>query len=79
LIATLVLGGFFSIVQLFEYTHSPFSINDSIYGSIFYFSTGFHGLHVLIGSVMLAVNLMRNTLRQLHPKQHVGFLSAIWY
>lgn len=79
LIATLVLGGFFSIVQLFEYIHAPFSINDSIYGSIFFFSTGFHGAHVIIGSVMLAVNLVRNTLRHLHPKQHIGFLSAIWY
>ena len=79
LLFTLFLGVTFTFVQGFEYIHSPFSINDSIYGSIFYFSTGFHGLHVLIGSIMLLVSLFRNILGELFPSQHVGFTSAIWY
>lgn len=79
LIWTLILGGLFTCIQIFEYLHAQFSINDGIYGSTFYFATGFHGLHVLIGSFMLVVSLIRNTLRQLHPEQHVGFLSSIWY
>lgn len=79
LIITLIYGVFFSIVQLFEYINAPFSINDGIYGSVFFLSTGFHGLHVIIGSIMLLVNLIRNGFRNLLPTQHVGFTSAAWY
>lgn len=79
LVWTLILGGLFTCIQVFEYLNAQFAINDGIYGSTFYFATGFHGLHVLIGSIMLLISLIRNTLRQFHPEQHVGFLSAIWY
>jgi len=77
LLATLFLGITFTFVQGFEYIYSPFSINDSVYGSIFYFATGFHGLHVIIGSIMLIVSLMRNAVGALFPSQHVGFTAAI--
>jgi len=77
LIVTLILGISFTLVQGFEYIQSPFSINDGIYGSVFFFSTGFHGVHVFVGSIMLLVSLIRNGLRQLLASQHVGFTSAI--
>lgn len=79
LVQTLILGGAFTLVQGFEYLNAPFAINDGIYGSVFYFATGFHGLHVIVGSIMLLVSLIRNALRQLNSKQHVGFLCSIWY
>jgi len=79
LLITLIYGMFFTLVQLFEYVYAPFSINDGIYGSVFYFSTGFHGLHVIIGSIMLLVCLIRNELNQFAATQHVGFTCSIWY
>jgi cytochrome c oxidase subunit 3 len=59
LVITIVLGCLFSGVQLLEYRTATFSINDGVYGSIFYMLTGFHGLHVLIGNVFLLVCLAR--------------------
>ena len=79
LLFTLFLGFSFTFVQLFEYITSTFSINDSVFGSVFFFSTGFHGLHVLVGSFMLIVSLIRNGLRQLFATQHIGFIVSIWY
>jgi len=79
LLITLFYGFIFTAIQLFEYIHAPFSINDSIYGSIFFLSTGFHGLHVIIGTIMLLVTLLRNGLRQIYSTQHIGFLTAAWY
>jgi cytochrome c oxidase subunit 3 len=66
----------FTLVQLFEYVKSKFSINDGVYGSIFFLATGFHGLHVIVGSIMLAVALLRNSLRQFLATQHIGFSTA---
>jgi cytochrome c oxidase subunit 3 len=57
LIYTILLAGLFTALQGIEYTVSSFTISDGIYGSCFYFSTGFHGLHVLIGTVFLSVGL----------------------
>jgi cytochrome c oxidase subunit 3 len=79
LIVTLILGISFTTVQGFEYVQAPFSINDGVFGSVFFFSTGFHGLHVFIGSIMLSVSLLRNGLRQLLATQHIGFTASIWY
>jgi len=79
LIVTLILGISFTAVQGFEYVQAPFSINDGVFGSVFFFSTGFHGLHVFIGSIMLSVSLLRNGLRQLLATQHIGFTAGIWY
>jgi len=79
LLVTLFYGFLFTGIQLYEYLHAPFSINDSIYGSIFFLATGFHGLHVIIGSLMLLVTLIRNGLRQIVSTQHVGFIASAWY
>nr|QPN54272.1 cytochrome c oxidase subunit 3 [Myrsidea sp. ADS-2020] len=79
LLVTLMLGITFSVLQLMEYMESSFSISDSSYGSIFYMSTGFHGLHVLVGSIFLSVCLVRTLFNQVSKYHHVGLELAIWY
>jgi cytochrome c oxidase subunit 3 len=56
-VATIILAIIFTLLQGIEYTVSSFTISDSVYGSCFYFGTGFHGLHVIIGTAFLAVGL----------------------
>src|SRR3979490_1814080 len=56
-VVTIILAAIFTLFQGIEYTVSSFTISDGIYGSCFYFSTGFHGIHVLIGTAFLAVGL----------------------
>jgi cytochrome c oxidase subunit 3 len=56
-IVTIILAILFTGLQGLEYTVSSFTISDSVYGSCFYFGTGFHGLHVIIGTAFLAVGL----------------------
>lgn len=56
---TIFLGLFFTVCQLFEYVNCSFSINDSVYGSIFFLTTGFHGLHVIVGTIFLILTLFR--------------------
>jgi len=79
LICTIVLAIIFTGFQLEEYTHAAFSIADGIYGSTFYMTTGFHGSHVLIGTIFLTVCLIRLFRRHFTRHHHTGFLCAIWY
>lgn len=79
LICTIFLGIIFSFFQYFEYINSSFDISDSIYGSTFYMTTGFHGLHVLIGTIFLFICLIRFYYDHLNPERHVSFELAIWY
>ena len=79
LMATIVLGLIFSGVQAYEYIHAPFGFKNSIYGSTFFMLTGFHGFHVIIGTIFLAVCLIRAVKGQFTPKQHLGFEFAAWY
>ena len=65
--------------QGFEYKTSNFSINDSVYGSIFYMATGFHGFHVFVGTVFIAAGLLRHIKYHFTDKQHFGFESSAWY
>jgi cytochrome c oxidase subunit 3 len=58
-LVTLLLAVYFILVQYYEFVHAPFSINDSVYGSIFFFITGFHGLHVIVGTIFLFVMFLR--------------------
>lgn len=76
---TIILGCYFSIIQFAEYKESIFTISDSIYGSTFFLATGFHGLHVLIGSAFLFVCLLRLYFLQFSPGHHFGFEAATWY
>uniref|UniRef100_A0A6B9MVT4 Cytochrome c oxidase subunit 3 n=1 Tax=Trogoderma variabile TaxID=888089 RepID=A0A6B9MVT4_9COLE len=76
---TVILGIYFSALQGFEYMEAPFTISDAVYGSSFFMATGFHGLHVLIGTTFLLVcltRLMKNHFSQIH---HFGFEAAAWY
>nr|UYB78371.1 cytochrome c oxidase subunit III [Ornithodoros hermsi] len=79
LFSTVILGCLFTSLQGWEYYQAPFSIADSVYGSTFFMSTGFHGLHVLIGSTFLTITLIRIILNQMSHKHHFGFEAAAWY
>ena len=76
---TLLLGVFFSSLQLFEYYISSFCISDSVFGSCFFLATGFHGIHVLIGTLFLLVAFLRIINFHFSPSRHLGFLFACWY
>lgn len=77
LAATVLLGVLFVGLQALEYGHAPFAIKDGIYPSLFYIMTGFHGLHVIVGTIFLFVCWWR--LKQFEPDDHVGFEAAAWY
>nr|APX40920.1 cytochrome c oxidase subunit 3 [Phyllotreta cruciferae] len=76
---TVILGIYFSFLQGFEYIEASFTIADSIYGSTFFMATGFHGLHVLIGTSFLLITLIRMWLNHFSSKHHFGFEAAAWY
>jgi len=76
---TLILALTFTSLQAFEYITAPFSISDGIYGSVFYIATGFHGFHVLIGTIFLSVCGLRLYLNHFTPTHHFGFEAAAWY
>jgi cytochrome c oxidase subunit III len=76
---TIALGILFSFVQAYEYSHAAFGFKGNIYGATFFMATGFHGAHVIIGTVFLAVCLWRTYQGQFTPRQHLGFEFAAWY
>ena len=77
--ATIVLGLLFSAIQAYEYMHAPFPFGENTYGSAFYMATGFHGFHVIVGTIMLIVCLVRSYQGDFTPRQHFGFEAAAWY
>nr|WNS64790.1 cytochrome c oxidase subunit 3 [Barbronia cf. gwalagwalensis LYKG002] len=79
LIMTVGLGLYFTILQANEYFWAPFTIADSIYGSTFFVSTGFHGAHVIIGSLFLITCLFRTMKWHFSSDHHFGFEAAAWY
>ena len=79
LAATCALGILFTIVQVYEYVHAPFGFADGIYPSTFFMATGFHGAHVIIGTVFLLVCLGRATAGHFKPDHHFGFEATAWY
>jgi cytochrome c oxidase subunit 3 len=76
---TIVLGILFTSCQAYEYIHAPFAFKGSIYGATFFMATGFHGFHVIIGTIFLMVCLVRAYMGQFTPTQHFGFEAAAWY
>ena len=79
LVLTVALGVLFSAVQVYEYAHAPFAFRDSIYGATFFMATGFHGFHVLVGTIFLLVCLFRALAGHFKPDRHFGFEAAAWY
>lgn len=79
LVLTIILGVLFLICQLYEYIYSLFSFSDRVFGSIFFIATGFHGIHVLIGTLFLLMIFLRmNTIH--FSKDHlIGYEFSIWY
>jgi cytochrome c oxidase subunit 3 len=76
---TIVLGLLFSSIQAYEYSDAPFPFKGLNYGASFFMATGFHGFHVLIGTIFLSVNLFRAYKGDFTPRQHFGFEAAAWY
>nr|YP_009501923.1 cytochrome c oxidase subunit III [Leptynoptera sulfurea]AWU48967.1 cytochrome c oxidase subunit 3 [Leptynoptera sulfurea] len=79
LLITILLGIYFSYFQYYEYSSSSFSISDSVYGSTFFITTGFHGIHVLIGTMFLFYNLIRLNNMHFSKNHHLGIELSIWY
>ena len=79
LVLTVVLGVLFTACQAYEYMHAGFKFAGHIYGATFFMATGFHGAHVIIGTLFLAVCLFRALKGHFSPKQHFGFEAAAWY
>nr|YP_010397375.1 cytochrome c oxidase subunit III [Trichius succinctus]UQJ77495.1 cytochrome c oxidase subunit III [Trichius succinctus] len=79
LLLTVILGVYFTMLQAYEYIEAPFTIADSVYGSTFFIATGFHGLHVIIGTTFLLVCLIRHSMNHFSCTHHFGFEAAAWY
>ena len=83
LLLTVLLGMLFTSIQAYEYMHAPFAFKQTnggnIYGSTFFMATGFHGFHVIVGTIFLLVCLIRAHKGDFTPKQHFGFEAAAWY
>ncbi len=84
---TIALGVLFTSIQAYEYNHilheklfySEEAANSGLYGSAFFMATGFHGFHVLVGTIFLTVCMLRLLAGGFSPKQHFGFEAAAWY
>ncbi len=76
---TVFLGVCFTALQIYEYSHAAFGFTDGIYSSTFFMATGFHGFHVIVGTIFLAVCLARAVAGDFTPGRHFGFEAAAWY
>lgn len=76
---TIVLALVFTGLQYFEYVYAPFGISDGVYGATFFMATGFHGLHVLVGTTFLFICLIRLNRNHFTINHHFGFEAAAWY
>lgn len=76
---TIILGLTFTCLQAFEYSHAPFGFKQGIFASNFYMATGFHGLHVIIGTLFLGVCWFRARKGHFTPENHLGLEFAAWY
>jgi cytochrome c oxidase subunit 3 len=87
LACTIALGVLFTGIQGYEYHHiladklfyGSEATNSGLYGSSFFMATGFHGFHVIIGTIFLTVCLMRLLNGAFTPRRHFGFEAAAWY
>jgi len=79
LIAAIALGVLFTFFQVYEYSHAAFGFSGNIYGANFFMATGFHGFHVVIGTIFLTICLLRLQAGHFTPDDHIGFEAAAWY
>lgn len=76
---TIFLGGYFTVLQFGEYQALSYRIGDSVFGASFFVATGFHGLHVIIGTTFLFIAWLRAQLYQFSTNHHSGLELAAWY
>jgi cytochrome c oxidase subunit 3 len=76
---TVILGMSFTALQALEYSEAAFHYSGNIYGATFFMATGFHGFHVIVGTIFLAVCLFRAMAGHFKPDQHFGLEAAAWY
>ena len=76
---TILLGITFTSLQAYEYGHAAFGFTDGIYSTTFYMATGFHGFHVIVGTIFLIVCFFRARKGHFKPEHHFGFEAAAWY
>nr|AWV83216.1 cytochrome oxidase subunit III [Euterpnosia chibensis] len=79
MLLTIILGVYFTMLQIYEYLEASFCISDSIYGSSFFMATGFHGIHVIIGTSFILICLLRQMNCHFSKIHHFGFEAAAWY
>jgi len=79
LLIAIALGAVFTVFQAYEYGHAAFSFSGNIYGANFFMATGFHGFHVIVGTIFLAICLLRVMKGHFTAKSHLGFEAAAWY
>nr|AWV84321.1 cytochrome oxidase subunit III [Chilecicada sp. PL492] len=79
MLLTILLGIYFTILQGYEYYEASFCISDSIYGSCFFMSTGFHGIHVIVGTTFIMICFLRQLKFHFSSSHHFGFEAAAWY
>jgi cytochrome c oxidase subunit 3 len=76
---TIVLGLCFTALQAYEFATAPWGFGKTIYPSVFFMATGFHGFHVIVGTCFLIVCWFRAYAGQFTPQRHFGFEAAAWY
>nr|ALQ78689.1 cytochrome c oxidase subunit 3 [Potomida littoralis] len=76
---TVMMGLYFTFLQICEYVECTFTIADSVYGSLFYVMTGFHGVHVVLGTLILFVSVFRCFSFGFSSERHLGLEVGIWY
>nr|YP_010252256.1 cytochrome c oxidase subunit III [Desis jiaxiangi]QTX95129.1 cytochrome c oxidase subunit III [Desis jiaxiangi] len=79
LMITWILGMYFLMLQGFEYFMASFSISDSVFGSVFFMATGFHGMHVMVGTLFLFIMWLRMNKNHFSSNHYFGFEAGAWY
>ncbi|MFV0475802.1 MAG: cytochrome c oxidase subunit 3, partial [Pikeienuella sp.] len=79
LLIAVLLGVLFSFTQGYEYSHAAFGFSGNIYGANFFMATGFHGFHVIVGTIFLFICWLRALRGHFTPEKHIGFEAAVWY
>ncbi len=79
LLIAVLLGMLFTVFQVYEYSHASFGFSGNIYGANFFMATGFHGFHVVVGTIFLAICMLRAMKGHFTADSHVGFEAAAWY